>query len=132
MDLKLKTDEKMHYEITIFGACTPFPRLLYWIASSYLARKERWHVIKIWALHITYFSEQYTDYPPPIYSTYNIFSVVYFPNKMSILQPWQCVIWRTTTYSISLFAYSLNIVWTNCTLYDKRLIFCPVTCLNII
>ena len=26
--------EKMHYEITIFGACAPYPRLIYWIASS--------------------------------------------------------------------------------------------------
>ena len=25
-------DEKMHYKITIFGACAPNPRLIYWIA----------------------------------------------------------------------------------------------------
>ena len=38
-DLKLKkqkkkNDEKMHYKITIFGACAPYPRLIYRIASS--------------------------------------------------------------------------------------------------
>ena len=26
--------EKMHYKITIFGACAPYPRLIYWTASS--------------------------------------------------------------------------------------------------
>ena len=37
MTWNLKTtqnDEEMHYKITIFGACTPYPRLIYWIASS--------------------------------------------------------------------------------------------------
>ena len=37
MNKNLKTiqnDEKMHYKITIFGACTPYPRLIYWIATS--------------------------------------------------------------------------------------------------
>ena len=29
------------------------------------------------------------------------------------------------------FAYSLNIASSNCTLYDRWSIFCPVTCLNI-
>ena len=24
----------MHYKITIFGACAPYPRLIYWISSS--------------------------------------------------------------------------------------------------
>ena len=24
----------MHYKITIFGACAPYPRLIYWIVSS--------------------------------------------------------------------------------------------------
>ena len=24
----------MHYKITIFGACAPYPRLIYWIALS--------------------------------------------------------------------------------------------------
>ena len=36
-DLKLKktqNDDKMHYKIAIFGACAPYPRLIYWIASS--------------------------------------------------------------------------------------------------
>ena len=42
MIYNLKTtqnDEKMHYKITIFGACTPYPRLIYWIASSILQEK---------------------------------------------------------------------------------------------
>ena len=36
-DLKLKNNtkwRKMHYKITIFGACAPYPRLIYWIPSS--------------------------------------------------------------------------------------------------
>ena len=32
--LKTQNDEKMHYKITIFGAWAPYPRLIYWIASS--------------------------------------------------------------------------------------------------
>ena len=42
----------MHYKITIFGACTPFLRLIY-IKLHRLSRKERsWHVIKIRALMV--------------------------------------------------------------------------------
>ena len=28
-----QNDENMHYKITIFGTCAPYPRLIYWIAS---------------------------------------------------------------------------------------------------
>ena len=29
-----QNDENMHYKITIFGACAPYQRLIYWFASS--------------------------------------------------------------------------------------------------
>ena len=29
-----KMTKKIHHKITIFEACTPYPRLIYWIASS--------------------------------------------------------------------------------------------------
>ena len=32
--------QKKSYKITIFGACAPYPRLIYWIASSILQGKE--------------------------------------------------------------------------------------------
>ena len=44
---------KMHYKITILGACAPYPRLIYWIASSISQWKKRWHIIKIRTLIIT-------------------------------------------------------------------------------
>ena len=33
-------DEKMQYEITILGACAPYPRLIYWIVLSILQGKK--------------------------------------------------------------------------------------------
>jgi hypothetical protein len=30
----MQNDEKIHHKITIFGACAPYPRLIYCIASS--------------------------------------------------------------------------------------------------
>ena len=30
----------MHYKITIFGACAPYPRLIYWITLSILQGKK--------------------------------------------------------------------------------------------
>ena len=42
-DLKLKNNrkwQKMHYKVTIFGTCAPYPRLIYWIASSILQVKK--------------------------------------------------------------------------------------------
>ena len=37
---KQQKTTKMHYEITIFGSCAPYPRLIYWIASSILPGKK--------------------------------------------------------------------------------------------
>ena len=54
MTYNLKTtqnDEKMHYKITIFRAISKI-YIMNWIV--YLARKERWHVIKIQALVMTH------------------------------------------------------------------------------
>ena len=50
----------MHYKITIFGACAPYPRLIYWIASSILQGKKD-DVIKIWAMVIiNYYPKRYS------------------------------------------------------------------------
>ena len=42
----------MHYKITIFGACAPYPRLIYWIVSSISQGKKDDIVIKIRTLVI--------------------------------------------------------------------------------
>ena len=39
-NLKTTQNEKMHCKVTIFGACAPYPRLIYWIAPSMLQGKE--------------------------------------------------------------------------------------------
>ena len=47
---KTQNDEKMHYKIIIFWSLRSISKIHILNCIVYFARKERWHVIKIWAL----------------------------------------------------------------------------------